>query len=171
MKAKEVVQCMVPRALFGVVRNTSKSVYSSNSQLLLSRPSVSGAYLRSTQEKQLLAYCFQYVAAVVFYIGISCTIFSMKHLMSFLSLVTVVLFLVCSRCFFIFLPSNNYVRQNLRRTERKYQWADSIKCQNNFLESVHPTDSVVFRTCQLVVSSLFGQSQSFIFDRFFRQIL
>ena len=42
-----------------------------------------------------------------------------------LSLVTVVLFLVCSRCFF-FLPSNHFVRQNLRRTERKYRWTDSI---------------------------------------------
>ena len=29
----------------------------------------------------------------------------------------------------------------------------------------------MFRTCQLVASSLFGQSQSFIFDRFCRQIL
>ena len=47
MKAQQVVQCMVPRALFGGVRNTSKSVYSSDSQLLLSRPSGSGAYLRS----------------------------------------------------------------------------------------------------------------------------
>ena len=27
----------------------------------------------------------------------------------------------------------------------------------NYLETVHPTDSVVFRTCPLVVSSLFGQ--------------
>ena len=42
-----------------------------------------------------------------------------------LSLVTVVLFLVCSRCFF-FLPSNHFVRQNLRRTEKKYRWTDSI---------------------------------------------
>ena len=50
MKAQQLVQCMVPRALFGGVRNTSKSVYLSDSQLLLSRPSVSGAYLRSTQE-------------------------------------------------------------------------------------------------------------------------
>ena len=53
MKTQQLVQCMVPRALFGGVRNTSKSVYSSDSQLLLSRPSVSGAYLRRTQEKQL----------------------------------------------------------------------------------------------------------------------
>ena len=69
MKAQQLVQCMVPRAVFGGVRNTSKSVYSSDSQLLLSRPSVSGAYLRSVQEKQLLGYqfyCFQYVAAVFF---------------------------------------------------------------------------------------------------------
>ena len=46
MKAQQLVQCMVPRALFGGVWNTSKSVYSSGSQLLLSRPSVSGAYLK-----------------------------------------------------------------------------------------------------------------------------
>ena len=45
MKARQLVQCMVPRALFGGVWNTSKSVYSSYLQLLLSRPSVSGAYL------------------------------------------------------------------------------------------------------------------------------
>ena len=43
MKVQQLVQCMVPRALFGGVWNTSKSVYSSGSQLLLSRPSVSGA--------------------------------------------------------------------------------------------------------------------------------
>ena len=47
MKAQQLVQCMVPRALFGGVRNTSKSVYSSDSQLLLSRPSVSGADLKN----------------------------------------------------------------------------------------------------------------------------
>ena len=47
MKAQELVQCMVPRALFGGVRNTSKSVYSWDSQLLLSRPSVSGADLKN----------------------------------------------------------------------------------------------------------------------------
>ena len=95
MKAQQLVQCMVPRALFGGVWNTSKSVYSSDSQLLLSRHSVSGAYLRSTQEKQLLGYqfyfflywyqlyYFQYVAVDVFFF------------------VIVVLFLVCSRrCFF-----------------------------------------------------------------------
>ena len=73
-KAQQLVQCMVPRALFGGVWNTSKSVYSSDSQLLLSRPSVSGAYLRSTQEKQLLGYqlqCFPYVAAVVFFFSVS----------------------------------------------------------------------------------------------------
>ena len=62
-------------------------------------------------------------------------------------------------CFF--LPTNHFARPNLRRTERKYRWTDSIPKQ---IESVHPTDSVVFRTCQLVVSSLFSQSQSFIFD-------
>ena len=31
MKAQQLVQCMIPRALFGGVRNTSKSVYSSDS--------------------------------------------------------------------------------------------------------------------------------------------
>ena len=46
MKAQQLVQCMVPRALFGGVWIKSKSVYSSGSQLLLSRPSVSGAYLK-----------------------------------------------------------------------------------------------------------------------------
>ena len=62
MKAQQLVQCMVPRALFGGVWNTSKSVYSSGSQLLLSRPSVSGAYLKEVHKKinysgyQL--YCF-----------------------------------------------------------------------------------------------------------------
>ena len=44
MKAQQLVQCMVPRALFGGVRNTSKSVYSSVSKLLLSRLSVSNNY-------------------------------------------------------------------------------------------------------------------------------
>ena len=38
MKALQLVQCMVPRALIGGARNTSKSVYSLDSQLLLSRP-------------------------------------------------------------------------------------------------------------------------------------
>ena len=79
MKAQQLVQCIVPRALFGGVRNTSKSVYSSDSQqLLLSRPSVSGAYLRSTQEKQLLGYhfyCFQYVATVAFFLSVSVVLF------------------------------------------------------------------------------------------------
>ena len=51
MKAQQLVQYMVPRALFGGVRNTSKSVYSSGSQLLLSRPSVSGAYLKKYTRK------------------------------------------------------------------------------------------------------------------------
>ena len=77
MKALQLVQCMVPRALFGGVRNTSKSVYSSDSQLLLSRPSVSGADLKnkysgisstvsSTYQLFLYRYqpyYFQYVAA------------------------------------------------------------------------------------------------------------
>ena len=51
MKAQQLVQCMVPRALFGGIWNTSKSVYSSGSQLLLSRPSVSGAYLKKYTRK------------------------------------------------------------------------------------------------------------------------
>ena len=105
MKAQQLVQCMIPRALFGGVRNTSKSVYTSDSQLLLSRPSVSGAYLRSTQEKQLLGYqfyCFQYVAAaLLFNMGITYTISSMLQLMFFIILVTVVLFpVLASVCFF-----------------------------------------------------------------------
>ena len=51
MKAQQLVQCMVPRALFEGVWNTSKSVYSSGSQLLLSRPSVSGTYLKKYTRK------------------------------------------------------------------------------------------------------------------------
>ena len=103
MKAQQLVKCMAPCAFFGGVRNTSKSVYSSDSQLLLSRPSVGGAYLRSTQEKQLLGYqfyCFQYVAAVffniryqlyyfqyvaadVFFFCHSCTVSSMQQVFFF----------------------------------------------------------------------------------------
>ena len=105
MKAQQLVQCMVPRALFGGVWNTSKSVYSSGSQLLLSRPSVSGAYLKKYTRKsttwgisytvsstwQLFVfffyrfhlYCLQHVAADVF---------------SFL--VSIILFPVRSRCVF-----------------------------------------------------------------------
>ena len=72
MKAQLLKQCMIPRALFGGVENASKSVYSPGLELLLSRPSVGGAYFTSTQGKQLLGYqlkeqslyCFQYVAAV-----------------------------------------------------------------------------------------------------------
>ena len=72
MKAQQLVQRMVPRVccLGASGIHQTNSVYSSDSQLLLSRPSVSGACLRSTQEKQLLGY--QYVAAVFFNIGISC---------------------------------------------------------------------------------------------------
>ena len=47
-----------------------------------------------------------------------------------------VLVLVCSRCFFFFLPSNHIARQNLRRTERKYRWTDSIKTCSFQKESV-----------------------------------
>ena len=86
MKAQLLVQGMVPRALFGGVRiKSQKSVYSSDSQLLLSRPSVSGAYLRSTQ-KQLLGYqvyCFQYVAAVAFFFFFSCTVSSKSQFFFF----------------------------------------------------------------------------------------
>ena len=86
MKAQQLEQqCMIPRALFGGVENTSKSVYSSDSQLLLSKPSVSGAYFRNAQKIQLLGYqyyCFQYAAADVFFF------------------VSVILFLVRSRCVF-----------------------------------------------------------------------
>ena len=71
MKAQQlVVQCMVPRTLFGGVWSTSKSVYSSDSQLLLSRPSVSGAYVKVHKKIDYSGYqlyCFQYVAAVVFF--------------------------------------------------------------------------------------------------------
>ena len=45
-----------------------------------------------------------------------------------------------------------------------------IFLKNNLLESVHPTDYVVYRTCLLVVSSPFGQPQSYILDRFCRHI-
>ena len=51
MKAQQLVQCMVPRAMFGGVWDTSKSVYSLGSQLPLSRPSVSGAYLKKYTRK------------------------------------------------------------------------------------------------------------------------
>ena len=93
MKAQQLVQCMVPRALFGGVWNTSKSVYSSGSQLLLSRPSVSGAYLKKYTRKSTTRgisylflvrssclfvfyrfhlYCFQHIAADVFsFFGLS----------------------------------------------------------------------------------------------------
>ena len=75
--------------------------------MMLSRPSVSGAYLRNTPEKQLLGYQlygFQYVAAVVFFfIGISCTVSSRYAAAAdvFLGGVSVVLFPVRSRCFFL----------------------------------------------------------------------
>ena len=50
MKAQQLVQCMIPRALFGGVWNTSKSVY-----------------------------CFQHVAADVFsFFGLSCTLFPVR---------------------------------------------------------------------------------------------
>ena len=98
MKAQQLVQCMVPRALFGGVWNTSKSVYSSGSQLLLSRPSVGGAYLKKYTRKSTTR-------------GISYTVSSTYQLLSFS---------VRSRsgvCFpLFFLPSNHFARQNLCRT-------------------------------------------------------
>ena len=62
----------------GSSRNTSKSVYSSDSQLLLSRPSVGGAYFKVHKKKQLRwasVYCFQHVVAVFFYISVSAVLF------------------------------------------------------------------------------------------------
>ena len=79
MKAQQLVQCMVSRTLFGGVWDTSKSVYLSDSQMLLSRLSVSGAYLKGVHKKinysgyQL--YCFQYVAAVFIYLLVSVVLF------------------------------------------------------------------------------------------------
>ena len=64
--------------------------------------------------------------------------------------------------FVFFLPSNHFARQILRRTEESIDGQILLNAKTNSLEPVHPTDFVVFRTCQLVVSSLFGQSQSFI---------
>ena len=97
MKAQLFKQCVVPRSLFGGVESTSKSVYSSDSQLLLSRPSVNDAYLRNKQgfyRHQL--YYFHNVAAAFF------VLFS----------VSAVLFLVRSRYGFFFSPSNLfYVEQ------------------------------------------------------------
>ena len=43
--------------------------------------------------------------------------------------------------------------------------------RKKILESVHFDRFCCVQTSQLVASSLFGQSQSFIFDRFCRQIL
>ena len=95
---------MVPRALFGGIESTSKSMYSSDSQLLLSRPSVNGALWKHTRKiatrvpvilfpvysiyfiLSVSVYCFQYVAAVVF----------------FFWYISVVLFLVQQVCVFFF---------------------------------------------------------------------
>ena len=160
---------MVPRALVEGVRNSSKSVYSSDSQLLLSKPSVSGAYLRSTQEKQLIGYqiyCFQYVATEIFLISVqlyyfqystwyvAADVFSFFGLSCAVSSTTT----VCSR--FVFFSCHRIISHDTIYVEQK----ESIG--GHRFESVHPTDSVVFRTCQQVVSSLFRQSQSFFFDRF-----
>ena len=64
---------MVPRALFGGVEKTSKSVSSSDSQLLLSRPSVSAAYFINTVHEKTprLGYqlhCFQYVVVFILFL-------------------------------------------------------------------------------------------------------
>ena len=72
MKAQQLVQCMVPRALFGGVWNTSKSVYSSGSQLLLSRPSVSGAYLEKHTRKSTMILG---VSVILFQVRSSCFFF------------------------------------------------------------------------------------------------
>ena len=83
MKAQQLVQCMVPRALFGGVWNTSKSVYSSGSQLLLSRPSVSGAYLKKYTRKSTTRGISYTVSStwqlfcLFFFIGFICTVSSM----------------------------------------------------------------------------------------------
>ena len=114
------------------------------------------AYLRSTQEKQLLGYqfyCFQYVVAVFFQHRYQLYYFQYVAADVFYFLVTVVLFLVCSKCLFFFLSSNHFAQQNLRRTERKYRWTDS----KQFLESFHPTDSVVFRTYRPITELYFRQ--------------
>ena len=104
MKAQQLVQSMVPRALFGGVWNTSKSVYSSGSQLLLSRPSVSGAYLKKYTRIQLHG-----VSAILFLVRSSCLSFFYRlHLYCFQHvaadvfsfLVSIVLFPVRSRCVF-----------------------------------------------------------------------
>ena len=78
MKAQQLVQCMVPLALFRGVWNTSKSVYSSDSQLLLSRPSVNGAYLKKYTRKSTTRGISHTVSSCYFFfIGFSCTVSSM----------------------------------------------------------------------------------------------
>ena len=83
MKAQQLVRCLVPRTLFGGVWNTSKSVYSSDSQLLMSRPSVSGAYLKEVHKKinysgyQFILFPLRSSCCLFFLIGFSCTVSSM----------------------------------------------------------------------------------------------
>ena len=57
MKARQLHQCMVSRALFGGVENTSKLVYSSDSQLLFCCPD-------PRKKTSTRVYCFQHVAPV-----------------------------------------------------------------------------------------------------------
>ena len=86
--------------------------------------------------------------------------------MSFLFLVSVVLVFSTQQVCVFFLAIESF--RTIESTNRKKVLVDS---QYNYLESVHPTDYVVFRTCRLIVSSSFGQSQSYILDRFCGQIL
>ena len=87
---------------------------------MLSRSSVSGAYLRSTQEKQLLGhqlYCFQYVAAVVFCFyryQLYCFQYVAADIFFFVS---VVLFLVRSRC--VFFSSHQFISHDGIYVEQK----------------------------------------------------
>ena len=112
MKAQQLVQCMVPRALFGGVWNTSKSMYSSGSQLLLSRPSVSGVYLKKYTKNQLLG-----VSVILFLVRSSCSsffyrfhLYCLQHVAAdvFSFLVSVVLFPVRSRCECFFLAIESF---------------------------------------------------------------
>ena len=73
---------------------------------------------------------------------------------------------------FFFLSCHRIISHDRIYVEQKESIGGQILSNaKTICYSVHATDSVVFRICQLVVSSLFGQSQSFIFDRFCRQIL
>ena len=82
MKAQQLVQCNTSRVVWGRLEYT-KSVYSSGSQLLLSRPSVSGAYLKKYTRKSTTR-------------GISYTVSSTWQLFVFFLSVSFVLFPACS---------------------------------------------------------------------------